>query len=378
MKTFVLSLTAGLCLTLAATAADPKPAPEPPPASPHEVHPDDLSKFKTADSLWSHIEELRKEPDVQPTSREQLIEIAKEWYGNQHAAAAAFIKAYPADERTIAAKLVMLQAQLRLVEMPGAAPLSDASKAEFMKQAGTILTAKNATEDAKGEAAYLQIMIDAEGIDETQSAMIAAFFKASAKFLAKYGDHRLAPTVRQTRFQLASEVDLPESEAVLKNFAEDHDPQIAEVAKLTLARFAKMKDLRKNPLDLKFTDSNGHEVDFANLRGKVVLLDFWASWCGPCMAEAPNVVATYQKLHEKGFEIVGVSLDHEKGDMEAAMKENGMTWAQSFDTGDNKIAGEFGIFQIPTTWLFDKKGKLRESGLRGEALAEKVTKLLAE
>jgi thiol-disulfide isomerase/thioredoxin len=131
---------------------------------------------------------------------------------------------------------------------------------------------------------------------------------------------------------------------------------------------------------LKFTATNGTEVDLEKMRGKVILVDFWASWCGPCIGELPNVVATYKKLHDKGFEIVGISLDQDQGKMEEATKKLNMTWPQHFDGGgwQNKISTSFGIRSIPAAWLLDKKGMLRETNLRGEALGTAVEKLLAE
>jgi alkyl hydroperoxide reductase subunit AhpC len=94
----------------------------------------------------------------------------------------------------------------------------------------------------------------------------------------------------------------------------------------------------------------------------------------------PNVVSTYKKLHDKGFEIIGISLDQDKAAMEGALKKQEMTWTQYFDGAgwQNKISTAFGINSIPAAWLIDKKGMLRETGLRGEALTTGVEKLLAE
>ena len=377
MKTRLFLPAVLFTLTLGLHAADKKPAPA---AEPKAAKADDLAAYKTADDLWKHVEELRKEPTEQPKSQDEMIAMVKVWFGNQRAAAEAFGKAYPADARRYAAKLMALQAAMQLSQMPGAEAAQKTGAEDVLKEIDAILAAADAPEDAKGEAAFIKTMMMTEKLDDEKPETVAAFFKAADEYLAKYGAHKLATQMRQTQLQVASQAQTPEAEALLKKLADDKDPQLAGGAKEVLAQRAKMADLKTKPLDLKFTAADGAEVDVAKLRGKVVLVDFWASWCGPCIGEMPNVVATYKKLHEKGFEIVGISLDQDKDKMEAATKKHGMTWAQYFDGKgwQNTISSGFGIQSIPAAWLLDKKGMLRETGLRGEALAAGVEKLLAE
>ncbi len=150
---------------------------------------------------------------------------------------------------------------------------------------------------------------------------------------------------------------------------------------LPLAAFLLVTPLiaRSAPLDLKFTAVDGREVDLAKLRGKVVLLDFWATWCPPCRKEVPKVVAAYKKLNSRGFEIVGVSLDQSKESLTAFLKEHDMTWPQFFDGKGwkNEISSRFGIDGIPAMWLIDKQGNVVTKDA-GEDLEKEVEKLLGK
>jgi len=132
-------------------------------------------------------------------------------------------------------------------------------------------------------------------------------------------------------------------------------------------------------ITLKFHAADGSPVDLAELHGKVVLVDFWATWCGPCMREVPNVVAAYQKYHDKGFEIVGISLDKSKDAMLSVAAQKGMTWPQYFDGKgwENEVSTAFHVRQIPTMWLVGKNGRVATTEAR-ENLDAEISKLLGE
>ena len=131
-------------------------------------------------------------------------------------------------------------------------------------------------------------------------------------------------------------------------------------------------------MDIAFTSTAGDEVDLSKMEGKVVLVDFWATWCGPCIAEMPNVIAAYEKYQEKGFEVIGISLDQDKEKLESYTEDNGMNWPQYFDGKgwENDIASKFGIQGIPATYLIGKDGKIVATDLRGGALEAQLEELL--
>jgi len=113
--------------------------------------------------------------------------------------------------------------------------------------------------------------------------------------------------------------------------------------------------------------------------GKVTLIDFWASWCGPCRQENPNVVALYKEFHNKGLNIISVSLDEDAADWKEAIAKDKLTWTHVSNLKEMKdpIALQYGVTQIPTTFLLDATGKVVAVDLRGEDLNAKIKELLS-
>ena len=145
---------------------------------------------------------------------------------------------------------------------------------------------------------------------------------------------------------------------------------------IRLAAFSEGSDMP----DFTLPDQNGKKIKLSDFRGKYVLIDFWASWCGPCMREMPNIVKLYKECKGKNFEIVGVSLDSKKEAWLGAIKKNNMKWPQVSDlemwsTAPVKLCN---VTAIPYTVLIDPQGKVVALDLRGEKLIQKVKEVLGK
>ncbi len=133
--------------------------------------------------------------------------------------------------------------------------------------------------------------------------------------------------------------------------------------------------------DIEGNDPNGVLRKLSDLRGKVVLLDFWASWCAPCRAENPNVVAAYNQYKDKGFEVFSVSLDRDAEAWKNAIKADGLVWENHVSTLQHwncPLAKTYGVSSIPFSVLIDKDGKIIAVGLRGKDLANKLQQVLGD
>ncbi len=208
---------------------------------------------------------------------------------------------------------------------------------------------------------------------------LAAFRTELDAFLTGSADADSGYALVRNFLYLAESIDLPTAVATWHSFAADPNPQIAALAAKKL-RFAQELE---SPLELQFEAIDGRQVDLAKLRGKMVLVDFWATWCGPCIEELPNVKRVYQQYNPHGFEIIGISLDR-AGDLaklQQFVAREAMPWPQDYQErkpseGGNSFATRFAVTGIPAMLLVDREGMIVSTNARGEKLETEVRRLL--
>jgi peroxiredoxin len=245
----------------------------------------------------------------------------------------------------------------------------------------------NAAADLKALVGKIQTKLKetrTEGKDKPTEATFATELKEFDALLEKYKGDKSddVAQILMMKASLYSQVldDETKGDAVLEQLKRDF-PDSKAVA--MLKRQEEGKKIRAGLVkgaafpDFDEKDLAGKPLSIASLKGKVVLIDFWATWCGPCVAELPNVLEAYEKHHADGFEIIGISLDRDRQKLETFVKQKKMTWPQYFDE-KGALAQQYGVESIPTTYLLDGEGKIIASNLRGEAVEAAVAKALAK
>ncbi|CAN5199272.1 TlpA disulfide reductase family protein [soil metagenome] len=137
----------------------------------------------------------------------------------------------------------------------------------------------------------------------------------------------------------------------------------------------------QTPPEILMNDPDGKPLKLSSMKGKVVLIDFWASWCAPCRAELPNVVSNYKKYHDKGFDVFSVSLDQDKDAWLKAIQKDGLVWPNhvcDFQQWQSPVVQLYRFKSIPKTMLIGKDGKILDRDLRGPALSKKLDEIFAE
>ncbi len=177
--------------------------------------------------------------------------------------------------------------------------------------------------------------------------------------------------------QLSTQIEGAELDSIVSKFPDEISTSEYVVKLKEIVQEQKKTAIGSVAPDFTMNDAEGKPVQLSSLRGKVVMIDFWASWCGPCRLENPNIVKVYQQYHAKGFEILGVSLDRGREEWLKAIQDDKLEWIHVSDLQywQNAAARLYAVNSIPQSFLLDKEGKIIAKGLRGEKLEKKLAEL---
>ncbi len=240
-----------------------------------------------------------------------------------------------------------------------------------------VLSTKEASPEEKLRASHQRLMLKA-GLAET-AADFEEWEKLYRSHLKERGEEEAAE-LKSTLLDLAQNLAPQRLEQLARTLLKDPDEEVAGHAQESLDMARTLREFKETPLKLSFTAVDGRKVDLAGMRGKVVLVDFWATWCGPCMEGMPHVTAAYNKLHGKGFEIIGISLDQDRDALLKTVTKKKMGWPQHFDGKgwETPLAKRHHISAIPAMWLVNKAGVVVDLDASAENLEVRVEKLLKE
>ena len=277
------------------------------------------------------------------------------------------------DQKPMKANLALTLAAALLLSM-GPAPGADKPNVKSQLQVlvykvqKQINLGKKTENDLAAELKEFDALLASHKDEKTDDVAEILFMKAMLYVQVFENAEKGVPMLKQLK------TDFPDSTQ-----AKQSDKVLASIGKQSESKKAQ-GDLAEGTVfpDFDEKDIAGKPLSIAKYKGKVVLVDFWATWCGPCVGELPNVLNTYLKYHGKGFEIVGISLDEEEKQLTEYMATNKMPWQQFFDGKGwgNKLAVKYNVNSIPTTYLLDGEGRIIAKNLRGPELEAAVAKAL--
>src|SRR5437870_1451000 len=237
------------------------------------------------------------------------------------------------------------------------------------------LKASGLSEDERFELRALEVEANAARARSNGQPSIEAkeAFERGARSLIQQFPHRTEPYL----MLLSTIQGMEAARAAVDELRQS--PNTPEEVKQKAEAMLRRLNIIDHPPEIQFTALDGREVDLAKLKGKVALVDFWATWCGPCVAEIPHVKEAFDKFHDQGFEVVGISFDGDRAALEKFVESKGLPWPQYFDgkNWDNKFGQKYAIQAIPEMWLVDRNGNVVDTNAR-DGLAGKVERLLAE
>ena len=322
-------------------------------------------------SAWSHLQELNDEVNKKVPIGTNAVEFYAGREKALHEAATEFVKQFPNDIHEPQAMLW----KIRTTDFPEAAEQRTALLQQDELDARSITGNTALPADLRLEARLTIVTQWLDNADLITTPTKAADIEGRiADLLLENPKEPQAISFQLARADLMLRFDHEKGMAFLQDLTKAPDQTLADAAK---ARMQKAQLIGK-PLALQFTALDGSSVDLHTLRGKIILVDFWASWCPDCVRALPALRQTYQKYKDKGLAVVGISLDKDEQALSNFVAKKLIPWPQYFDGKgwENEFAKRYGVRAIPEMWLINQRGEVVSTDISVEQLDQSIERLM--
>ncbi|MBV9274538.1 MAG: TlpA family protein disulfide reductase [Verrucomicrobia bacterium] len=332
-----------------------------------------FTSFAQGVSDWSKVTGLEKRLEQQVPAGQNAVDFYADKRHALHDAATEFLARNPTDPNAGTALLWKIDN----TDFSGSAQQRTAVLAALSSETSSFLKVhpQPIATDSKIREELLYCYLDnGDLIDTPEQA--GGLAEKIGQFLAAYPTTENRVKLQIARAGLLLRQDHAKGTAFLEQLSRDTDTELAAAAKAALSK----ANLVGNRLDLQFVDSEGKQIDLKQFQGKVVLIDFWASWCPDCLRELPQVQQVYRDYSTKGFAVIGISLDKDRSAMDNFIAKKLIPWPQYFDGKGwkNDLVTKYSVHEIPELWLINKQGVVETTSADITQLASAVQRLAAE
>jgi len=325
-----------------------------------------------ADSAWSQLQELKEKTDEKVPVGTNAVEFYAGRERSLHDAAAEFVQQFPNDAHRPQALLW----KIATTDFEGSIELRTAQFQQNETDGRLVLADMASPQDLRFQ---VQQTILSQWLDNpdliTTSSQATEIEERIAELARANPTEPRAVSLKLGRAKLMLRFDHEKGLATLQDLISGPDQNLADAAR---AQLLKAQMIGK-PVDLQFTALDGSAIDLRALRGSIVLVDFWASWCPDCIRDLPAVRRTYQKYKEKGFAVLGISLDKDEQALSNFVAKKLIPWPQYFDGRgwENQYATKYGVRAIPEMWLINQRGEVVSTDISAEQLDQRIQQLIS-